>query len=95
MGKRAYPAILDAWYPGEQGGNAIARILFGEVNPSGKLTVSYSQSVGHVPVFYDHQPSGRGFYHRPGTKEKPDRDYVFSSTDPLYPFGYGLRLQNI
>ena len=60
------------------------------MNPSGKLTVSYSQSVGHVPVFYDHQPSGRGFYHRPGTKEKPDRDYVFSSTDPLYPFGYGL-----
>jgi beta-glucosidase len=84
------PAILDAWYPGEQGGNAIARILFGEVNPSGKLTVSYPQSVGHVPVFYDHQPSGRGFYHQPGTKEKPGRDYVFSSTDPLYPFGYGL-----
>ena len=84
------PAILDAWYPGEQGGNAIARILFGEVNPSGKLTVSYPQSVGHVPVFYNHQPSGRGFYHQSGTKEKPGRDYVFSSTDPLYPFGYGL-----
>ena len=84
------PAILDAWYPGEQGGNAIARILFGEVNPSGKLPVSYPQSVGHVPVFYDHQPSGRGYYHQPGTKEKPGRDYVFSSTDPLYPFGYGL-----
>jgi len=84
------PAILDAWYPGEQGGNAIARILFGEVNPSGKLTVSYPQSVGHVPVFYNHQPSGRGFYHQPGTKEKPGRDYVFSSTEPLYPFGFGL-----
>ena len=84
------PAILDAWYPGEQGGNAIARILFGEVNPSGKLTVSYPQSVGHVPVFYDHQPSGRGFYHQPGTKEKPGRDYVFSTTEPLYPFGFGL-----
>ena len=84
------PAILDAWYPGEQGGNAIARILFGEVNPSGKLTVSYPQSVGHVPVFYNYQPSGRGFYHQPGTKEKPGRDYVFSSSDPLYPFGFGL-----
>ena len=84
------PAILDAWYPGEQGGNAIARILFGEVNPSGKLTVSYPQSVGHVPVFYNHQPSGRGFYHQPGTKEKPGRDYLTSSTEPLYPFGFGL-----
>ncbi len=87
---RHIPAILDAWYPGEQGGNAIARILFGEVNPSGKLPVSYPQSVGHVPVFYDHKPSGRGFYHQPGTKEKPGRDYVFSSTEPLYPFGFGL-----
>ncbi len=87
---RHIPAILDAWYPGEQGGNAIARILFGEVNPSGKLSVSYPQSVGHIPVFYDYHPSGRGFYHQPGTKEKPGRDYVFSSTEPFYPFGYGL-----
>ena len=84
------PAILDAWYSGEQGGNAVARILFGEVNPSGKLSVSYPQSAGHVPVFYNHQPSGRGFYHQPGTEEKPGRDYVFSSTDPLFPFGFGL-----
>ncbi|WP_242133434.1 glycoside hydrolase family 3 N-terminal domain-containing protein [Aestuariivivens marinum] len=84
------PAILDAWYPGEQGGNAVANIIFGDVNPSGKLPVSYPQSVGHVPVFYSHQPSGRGFYHQPGTREVPGRDYVFSSTDALYPFGYGL-----
>jgi len=84
------PAILEAWYPGEQGGNAIARILFGEVNPSGKLTVSFPQSVGHVPVFYNYKPSGRGNYHRPGTLNAPGRDYVFSSTDPLFPFGFGL-----
>jgi len=84
------PAIIEAWYPGEQGGNAIARILFGEVNPSGKLSVSFPQSVGHVPVYYNYQPSGRGFYHQPGTKEKPGRDYVFHSTDPLYTFGFGL-----
>ena len=84
------PAILEAWYPGEQGGNAIARILFGEVNPSGKLPVSFPQSVGHVPVFYNYKPSGRGYYHRPGTAIKPGRDYVFHSTDPLFPFGYGL-----
>ena len=54
------------------------------------MSVSIPQSVGHVPVFYNHKPSGRGFYHSPGTKEKPGRDYVFSSPDPLFPFGYGL-----
>ncbi|MCF7568775.1 fibronectin type III-like domain-contianing protein [Sabulilitoribacter arenilitoris] len=68
----------------------MANIIFGDVNLSGKLPVSYPQSVSHVPVFYSHQPSGRGFYHQPGTLEKPERDYVFSSTEPLYPFGYGL-----
>jgi beta-glucosidase len=88
--KEHISAILDAWYPGEEGGNAVARILFGEVVPSGKLTVSVPQSAGHVPVFYNYKPSGRGVYHKPGTKEKPGRDYVFSSTDPLFPFGYGL-----
>jgi beta-glucosidase len=88
--KENIPAILEAWYPGEEGGNAVARILFGEVVPSGKLTVSVPQSVGHVPVFYNYKPTGRGIYHKPGTIEKPGRDYVFSSTDPLFPFGFGL-----
>ncbi len=88
--KEYIPAILEAWYPGEEGGNALARILFGEVVPSGKLTVSVPQSVGHVPVFYNYKPSGRGYYHKPGTNEKPGRDYVNSSTDPLFPFGFGL-----
>lgn len=88
--KENIPAILDAWYPGEEGGNAVARILFGEVVPSGKLTVSVPQSVGQVPVFYNYKPTGRGIYHKPGTREKPGRDYVFSSTDPLFPFGFGL-----
>jgi len=84
------PAILEAWYPGSEGGNALARILFGEVNPSGRLSVSIPQSVGHIPVFYNFKPTGRGYYHNPGTPEKPGRDYVFSSTDPLFPFGFGL-----
>ena len=84
------PAIVEAWYPGEQGGNAIARILFGEVNPSGRLPVSFPQSVGHVPVFYDYKPTGRGHQNRSGTPEKPGASYVFSSTDPLFPFGFGL-----
>ncbi|QCX37677.1 glycosyl hydrolase [Aureibaculum algae] len=88
--KEHLPAIVEAWYPGEQGGNAVASVLFGDVNPSGKLTVSVPKSVGHVPVFYNYKPSGRGFYRNPGSLEKPGRDYVFSSPDPLFPFGHGL-----
>jgi len=60
------------------------------VNPSGRLPISVPQSVGHIPVTYDYKPSGRGFYHNPGSPENPGRDYVFSSTDPLFSFGYGL-----
>jgi len=88
--KEHLPAIVEAWYPGEEGGNAVANVLFGDVNPSGKLTVSVPKSAGHVPVFYNHKPSGRGFYKKPGSPEKPGRDYVFSSPDPLFPFGHGL-----
>jgi beta-glucosidase len=84
------PAIVEAWYPGEQGGHAIANVLFGNVNPSGKLPLSVPRSAGHLPTVYDHKPSGRGFYHQPGTPEKPGRDYVFSSPDPLFCFGFGL-----
>jgi len=88
--KEHVPAIVEAWYPGEQGGLAIADILFGNVNPSGKLPVSVPQSVGHVPTVYDYKPSGRGYYHQPGTPEHPGRDYVFSSPDALFCFGHGL-----
>jgi beta-glucosidase len=88
--KENIPAILEAWYPGEEGGNAVAGVLFGEVVPSGRLTVSVPQSAGHVPVFYNYKPSGRGHYHKPGTPENPGRDYVFASTEPLFPFGFGL-----
>ena len=84
------PAIVEAWYPGEEGGNAIADILFGRVNPSGRLPVSIPRSVGHVPAFYNHKPSARGHYHKPGSPDKPGRDYVFSSPTPLYGFGHGL-----
>lgn len=88
--KEYVPAILDAFYPGEEQGRVIADILFGKVNPSGRLPVSVAQSAGHIPTVYDYLPAQRGFYLRPGTPEKPGRDYVFSSPAPLWSFGYGL-----
>lgn len=88
--KENIPAILEAWYPGEQGGTAVSNILFGKVNPSGRLNVTIPQSVGHIPVFYDYKPSAKGINREPGTPENPGRDYVFSSPAPLFPFGFGL-----
>ncbi|MEX2160465.1 MAG: glycoside hydrolase family 3 N-terminal domain-containing protein [Anaerolineales bacterium] len=75
-------AILEAWLPGEQGGAAVADILFGRVNPGGKLPVSIPRHVGQSPIFYNHKPSGmHSNWHG---------DYVQESAAPLYPFGHGL-----
>ena len=71
------PAILEGWYLGQEGGTALAEVLFGDVNPGGKLPVSLPRSVGQLPVFYDHKPTAR-------------REYLFDSTKPLFPFGHGL-----
>ncbi|MBM7581670.1 beta-glucosidase [Caldicoprobacter guelmensis] len=76
------PAIVEAWLPGEEGGRAVADVLFGDYNPGGKLPISFPRTVGQVPVYYGHKPSG-GRSHWLG-------DYVDCSTKPLYPFGYGL-----
>lgn len=83
-------AVIAQWYAGEQEGTAIAEILFGLVNPSGKVNVSFPQSVGHLPVFYNYYPTDKGFYHKPGTPENPGRDYVFSDPLPVWAFGTGL-----
>ena len=71
-------AILEAWYPGEQGAQAICEILFGDVCPSAKLPITFPKSVGQLPLFYSFKPSGRGYR------------YVENDGKPLYPFGYGL-----
>ncbi len=76
------PAILEAWLPGEEGPEAIAEVLFGDANPGGKLPVTIPRSVGQVPLYYAHKPSGqRSFFYGP---------YVDESNEPLYPFGFGL-----
>ncbi len=76
------PAVLVAWLPAEQGGAAVADVLFGDVNPGGKLPISFPRHVGQVPVYYNHKPSG-GRTHWQGS-------YVEMGTEPLYPFGHGL-----
>jgi beta-glucosidase len=71
-------AILDVWYPGEEGGNAVAKVLFGAENPSGKLPITFPVQEGQLPLTYNHHPTGRG------------NDYYDLSGEPLYPFGFGL-----
>ncbi|TGE23477.1 beta-glucosidase BglX [Hymenobacter metallicola] len=85
-------AILETWFAGTQGGNAIADVLFGAYNPSGKLTATFPQSVGQVPLYYNHKMTGRPF-DAADPKErlaKYKSRYLDISNEPLYPFGYGL-----
>ncbi|WP_130099800.1 beta-glucosidase BglX [Siccibacter turicensis] len=81
-------ALLETWYAGTEGGNAIADVLFGDHNPSGKLPISFPRSVGQIPVYYSHLNTGR-----PYNPEKPNKytsRYFDEANGPLYPFGYGL-----
>lgn len=88
--KEHIPAILQAWYPGEQGGYALAETLFGDSDPSGRLPISFPRSAGHIPSFYNYKASARGYYKVRGTKENPGRDYVFETPDALFGFGEGM-----
>ncbi|MGV2620870.1 UNVERIFIED_CONTAM: glycoside hydrolase family 3 C-terminal domain-containing protein [Halobacillus marinus] len=82
-------AILEAWFPGTEGGNAIGDILFGQANPSGKLTMSFPNSVGQVPLYYNHFNTGRP-KDAPDAQERYASQYLDSPNEPLFPFGYGL-----
>ena len=83
------PAILDVWFGGSEAGYSIPDVLFGDVNPSGKLTTTFPQNVGQIPIYYNHKNTGRPL---PEGKwfQKFRSNYLDVSNDPLYPFGYGL-----
>lgn len=82
-------SFLNVWFQGHEAGNAIADVLFGNYNPSGKLTMSFPQSVGQIPIYYNHKNTGR-----PQAEGQPAQkfrsNYLDVSNDPLFPFGYGL-----
>jgi beta-glucosidase len=82
-------SLLQAWHPGHEAGNAIADVLFGNYNPSGKLTMSFPRSVGQIPVYYNHKNTGRP--QSPTSEwDKFRSNYLDVPNSPLYPFGYGL-----
>ncbi|GAB2786917.1 beta-glucosidase BglX [Hymenobacter latericoloratus] len=81
-------AILETWFAGTQAGNAIADVLFGAYNPSGKLTATFPQHVGQIPLYYNHKMTGRPY--QGVALDKYKSRYMDVSNDPLYPFGYGL-----
>ncbi|MCB8978206.1 MAG: glycoside hydrolase family 3 C-terminal domain-containing protein [Ardenticatenaceae bacterium] len=80
------PAILEAWLPGEEGAEAVADVLFGDVNPGGKLPITFPRDVGQIPIYYNHKVSGG--------KSHWKNDYVNLSSKPLWPFGFGLSYTN-
>ncbi len=80
------PALLEAWQPGTEGGDAVADALFGDADPGGKLTMTFPRALGQVPLYYDHKNTGRPFEAGNHYTSK----YLDESNDPLFPFGWGL-----
>jgi beta-glucosidase len=76
------PAVIDAWYPGEEGGSAIADVMFGDYNPAGRLPITFPVFEGQLPLVYSHKPTGR------------TDDYMNLNGQPLFPFGFGLSYSN-
>jgi beta-glucosidase len=83
------PAILNVWFAGSEAGYAIADVLFGDVNPSGKLSTTFPQNIGQVPIFYNHKNTGRPLAEG-GWFQKFRSNYLDVPNEPLYPFGFGL-----
>jgi beta-glucosidase len=88
------PAILDVWFAGSEAGYAIADVLFGDENPSGKLTATFPRSVGQVPIYYNHKNTGRPLGNNEGKFEKFKSNYIDERNEPLFPFGFGLSYTN-
>lgn len=84
------PAILNAWFAGSEAGYAIADVLYGNENPSGKLTATFPRNVGQVPIYYNQKNTGRPLMNKEGKFEKFRSNYIDERNEPLYAFGYGL-----
>ena len=87
-------AILEAWWPGTRGGDAIAQTLFGVNNPNGKLPITFPRSVGQIPIYYNHKNTGRPYLGASDPEQKYKSRYTDSDNSPLFPFGFGLSYTN-
>lgn len=83
-------AILEVWFPGTRGGDAVAQTLFGDNNPNGKLPITFPRNVGQVPIYYNHKNTGRPYLGDVDSEQKYKSRYTDVDNSPLYPFGYGL-----
>ncbi|GEP50814.1 glycosyl hydrolase [Flavobacterium noncentrifugens] len=83
-------AILEAWWPGTRGGDAIAQTLFGMNNPSAKLPITFPRNVGQIPIYYNHKNTGRPYLGPTDPEQKYKSKYIDVDNSPLFPFGYGL-----
>ena len=88
------PAILTMWFPGTEGGNAAANLIFGRANPSGKLDMSYPFDAGQCPIYYNHPNTGRPHWTKNAGHRGYASDYIDCPTLPLYSFGHGLSYSN-